>query len=156
VLYALSHIISQYQFQSIQFLFSLLKLHCHNKFYIRDIIDYSWSLNITDSNINFTLISALGPSHCPRRPFGPKNECLDKVSLFGSGRFIDLQSPENNYHISSFNTAACFSFEIYLDVQDRTSSNHEDNRNIYANESKEALYIKCLLNENGIGNGNSI
>ena len=31
----------------------------------------------------FTLVPAVGPSHWPQRPFGPKNECLDKVSLFG-------------------------------------------------------------------------
>ena len=39
----------------------------------------------------FTFISALGPDHWPRKPFGPKNECLDKVSCFGKGILTDLQ-----------------------------------------------------------------
>lgn len=79
--------------------------------------------------LQFTFICALGPSHWPRRPFGPKNECLDKVSFFGGGRLTDLQSPEKYDHISSFNIVACGSFLKYIsNVQDRASSNHEDNR----------------------------
>lgn len=52
---------------------------------------FSTKYKLKDPQKNFTLISALGPRHCLLRPFGPKNECLDKVSLFGRGRLMDLQ-----------------------------------------------------------------
>ena len=57
---------------------------------------------------NLTFISALGPNHWPVRPFGPKNECLDKVSFFGRGILRDLHIPKNQYHpIHSHSSMSC-------------------------------------------------
>jgi len=45
---------------------------------------------------HYTFISDLGATHCLLRPFGPRNECLDKVAWFGGRKSKDLQVQEHN------------------------------------------------------------
>jgi len=43
-----------------------------------------------------TPVPVVGGRHCPLSPFGPKIECLDRVSCFGGGRVRDLQNVSKN------------------------------------------------------------